>query len=137
MKLSGKAIELINTHELTAELMARGWAVYLPVYDDGIDLIATQNDVTSVIRIQLKTRWTIERKYLGRPIDIAFKDDGVWFLVPHDEMVRAGEAEGYCSQLSWTKDGGWSVKKMSQSLRQRMLPFTLNQRLGFRQVSAD
>lgn len=134
MKLSGKAIELMNTHELTAHLMARGWSVYLPVYDDGIDLLATQSDVSNVIRIQLKSRWTISRKYVGRPIEIAFKDRGVWYLVRHEDMVKAGEAEGYCSQSSWTEDGGWSVKNMSVSLSERMAPFTLDRRLGKPQV---
>lgn len=130
MKLSGKAIELMNTHELTAELMARGWSVYLPVYDDGIDLLATKNDVSNIIRIQLKSRWTISKRYVGRPIEIAFKDRGLWYLVRHEDMVSAGEAEGYCQQNSWTKDGGWSVKNMSQSLTDRMTPFTLDCRLG-------
>jgi hypothetical protein len=135
VKLSSKAIELINTHELTAELMARGWSVYLPVYDDGIDMLATRADATEIIRIQLKSRWTIQQKYLDRPIEMAFKDAGAWFLVPHETMVEAAEAEGYCSQPSWTKqDGAWSVAGMSQSLRERMLPYSLDQRLGLRQV---
>ena len=138
MKLSAKAIELINTHEFTAELMAREWSVYLPVYDYGIDLLATQNDVQSLIRIQLKSRWSIHRKYVDRPIEIAFKDSGTWFLAPHAEMVRAGEAEGYCAQSSWTGEKGlWNVATMSRSLRERMMPFTLDRRLGRRQIMQE
>ena len=137
MKLSGKAIELINTHELTAELMARDWSVYLPVYDDGIDLLATREDVTMIRRIQLKSRWSIDRRYVGRPIEIAFKDTGVWYLVPHADAVAAGEAEGYCRNESWLGDKGiWNVKTMSQSLRARMLPFRLDAVLGKRLVQA-
>lgn len=136
MKLSSKAIELMNTHELTAELMARDWSVYLPVYDDGIDLLATRGDATEIIRVQLKSRWSIDRKYVGRPIEIAFKDSGVWYLAPHAEMVSAGEAEGYCARTSWTGEKGlWNVKTMSVRLRERMAPFTLNRRLGPRQVA--
>ena len=136
MKLSSKAIELINTHELTAELMAREWSVYLPVYDDGIDLLATQQDATSIRRIQLKSRWSIDRKYVGRPIDIAFKDRGGWYLAPHAEMVTAGEAEGYCRNDSWTGTKGiWNVANMSQSLSERMKHFKLDRVLGPRLVS--
>ena len=68
MKLSSKAIELIDTHELTAELMAREWSVHIPVYDDGIDLPATRHDAQTIIRIQLKSRWPIDRRYLNRPM---------------------------------------------------------------------
>lgn len=137
MKLSAKAIELLNTHELTAELMARGWNVYLPVYDEGIDLLATRDDVADLHRVQLKSRWSIDRKYLGRNIEIAFKDKGVWYFAPHDEMVLAGEAEGYCRQLSWTGEKGiWNVAHMSVRLAERMAPFTLDRRLGPRQVKA-
>jgi hypothetical protein len=137
MKLSAKAIELLNMHELTAELMARGWNVYLPVYDEGIDLLATRNDVSEVIRIQLKSRWSIDRKYVGRPIEIAYKDRGTWYLAPHEAMVLAGEQEGYCAQTSWTGDKGmWNVATMSVRLAERMAPHALSNRLGPRLVQA-
>ena len=137
MRLSSKAIELINTHELTAELMARDWAVYLPVYDDGIDLLMTRSDATELRRVQLKSRWSIDRKYVGRPIEIAFKDRGRWFLAPHAQMVIAGEAEGYCRTASWSGEKGmWNVASMSVSLAERMAPFLLDRVLGPRLVSA-
>ena len=134
--LSAKAIELINTHELTAELMARDWSVYLPVYDTGIDLLATRQDATEVRRIQLKSRWSIDRRYLDRPIEIAFRDDGTWYLVPHAVAVAAGEAEGYCQTPSWLgPKGQWTVKTMSRSLTARMAPHRLDQVLGKRLVT--
>jgi hypothetical protein len=52
-------------------------------------------------------------------------------------MVLAGEAEGYCRQLSWTGEKGiWNVAHMSVRLAERMAPFTLDRRLGPRQVKA-
>jgi hypothetical protein len=53
--------------------------------------------------VQLKGRWTIDRKYLGRDIWVAFPVGVDWFLMPHDKMVRA--APTYTATTSW-KDGG-------------------------------
>lgn len=130
MKLTAQAIERINTNALVAELMARGWNAYLPVYDEGIDLLATQDDCARLLKIQLKSRWTIDKKYHGRDIHIAFREGDVWYLVPHDEAVSMGNELGYCARASWTKGGQWSVGSMSAALLKMMAPYALDSQLG-------
>ena len=89
------ATEIIQRNELTTLLLRQGYNVFIPVYDEGIDLIAHRELDDDLKLIQQKSRWTIARKYVGRNIWIAFRDRGEWFLAPHDEMVRLGEAAGF------------------------------------------
>lgn len=129
MTLSAQAIERINLNSLTAELMARGWHIYLPVYDDGIDMLATRDEGATLLRVQLKSRWTIDRKYIGRDIEIAFRNKGIWYLVPHDHAVTIGQQMGYTDTKSWEK-GAYSVGRMSRRLRELMVPYELSEQLG-------
>lgn len=74
--LSSDAIEVINRNALVTVALNQGYNGFLPVYDNGIDLIL-HNEVTGDTKlVQLKSRWTIDKKYLGRNIWIAFPDRG-------------------------------------------------------------
>jgi len=129
MTLSAQAIERININSLTAELMARKWHVYLPVYDDGIDMLATCDEGATLLRIQLKSRWSINRKYSDRQIEIAFHEAGIWYLVPHDHAVEIGRELGYTDTQSW-KRGSYTVGRMSKKLSALMMPYRLDEQLG-------
>jgi hypothetical protein len=61
--------------------------VFLPLYDDGVDFIIYRERDRVFRRVQMKGRWTIDRKYHGRDIWLAFPIGQDWYLVPHDEMV--------------------------------------------------
>ena len=62
--------------------------------------------------IQLKGRWTIDRKYIGRDIWIAFPDRGCWYVAPHDEMMRLGER--HTMTESWAR-GTYSKSPLSKT----------------------
>lgn len=77
-KLTSDAIEVVNRNALVTVALNQGYNAYLPVYDNGIDLIL-HNEATGDTRlVQLKGRWTINQKYLRRNIWIAFPDRGNW-----------------------------------------------------------
>jgi|TARA_R100000501_G_scaffold14680_2_gene26640 hypothetical protein len=120
----------MNRHFLTAKMMASGWSIYLPVYDDGIDLLATRTDASHIIRVQLKSRWTIGRKYLARDIYMAFPDGagGDWYLAPHADLVTMAGKMGYTNTTSWQK-GGYSVARMPKRLREWMSAYRLSDQL--------
>ena len=105
-KLPSEAIEVINRNALVSLALARGYVAYLPVYDAGIDFILYNEATNDVVKVQLKGRWTIDTKYEGRGISIAFPDRGNWYLVPHDELVRMARDYGFTETASWTKPGG-------------------------------
>jgi hypothetical protein len=51
-------------------------------------------------KVQQKSRWTIDQKYVGREIWIAFPFAGDWYLIPHDMMVASADAA--TQTASWT-----------------------------------
>ncbi len=75
---------------------------FSPVYDDGIDFILCREDgkggPADLRKVQLKSRWTIHKKYLGRDIWVAFPDDDDWYLAPHDDLVTLGDEAGFTAQ---------------------------------------
>jgi hypothetical protein len=66
-----------------------------------IDLILHNEATGDTKLVQLKGRWTIDKKYLGRNIWIAFPDRGEWYVAPHDELVTQGER--HTQTASWVK----------------------------------
>ena len=121
------ADEIIQRNELTTLLLRQGYNVFIPVYDEGIDLIAHREADDDLKLIQQKSRWTIARKYVGRNIWIAFRDRGEWFLAPHDEMVSLGEAAGYTNSDSWMTGGLYHRPSMTRDLRERCEKYRLNE----------
>ena len=119
------AEEIIQRNELTTLLLRQGYNVFLPVYDEGIVLIAHREADDDLKLIQQKSRWTIARKYVGRNIWIAFRDRREWFIAPHEELVRFAEAAGYTATESWTERGSYHVKAMSRDLRERCEKYRL------------
>lgn len=97
-KLPGEAIEVINRNALVSLALTRGYIAFLPVYDGGVDFILYNESTDDVQKVQLKSRWTIDTKYQGRGIVIAFPDRGCWYLVPHDELVRMADSYGFTTQ---------------------------------------
>jgi hypothetical protein len=54
---------------------------------EGADFIAVHLDGEQMLRVQLKGRITIDKKYLNKGVYIAFtSDQNQWYLYPHDEV---------------------------------------------------
>jgi hypothetical protein len=110
----GQVREVINRNVVVSLALEQGFNVFLPVYDGGVDFILHRETDGLVRKVQLKSRWTIDRKYVGRDIWIAFPSGGDWYLMPHDEMMRlAGDA---LTSGSWLKDGSYSRPRLSAAL---------------------
>jgi hypothetical protein len=77
------------------------------------DFIALHFDGSHMM-IQLKRRWTIEKKYLGKSIYICvidFINEHNIYIYNHDEMVRECENQNrYTNTGAWIKNGGYSIK---------------------------
>jgi hypothetical protein len=87
--------------------------IFLPVYDGGVDFILYRESDGLVRKVQLKGRWEIRQKYVGRDIWIAFPDRGNWYLMPHDGMMALAEADGVKQTASWQQSGGYSKPRLS------------------------
>ncbi|WP_293678498.1 hypothetical protein [uncultured Phenylobacterium sp.] len=106
--------EVVNRNTVVSLALSQGFNAFLPVYDGGIDFILQHEGDGRLRKVQLKSRWTIDRKYLGRDIWIAFPISSDWYLVPHDEMVALAEASGATQTASWVANGIYNMPRPSK-----------------------
>jgi len=121
-KLNGRSVEMTNRMNLIKVAFDRGYVAYLPVVDEGIDLILLREQPYDLKLVQLKSRWTIDKKYMDRNIWIAFPDgEASWYLAPHDEFVDLAKALGFADgSQSWEKRGAYSRGTLNSALRESM-----------------
>lgn len=87
--LNAKQKESYNYQMISAVLAEYGYTTYR-MHDDyhGADFHAVHID-GHVLKVQLKGRVTIDRKYLNKEIYIAFSNDRIkWYLYPHDIIYK-------------------------------------------------
>ena len=111
-KLNPRQQENFNFHKVAARLANYGFNC-LRLTDDwqGADFIACHINGESFLKVQLKGRLTVDRKYLGKSIFIAFLDGTDCFVYPHDEFLESWmEKRGKPGGKEWEKTGrrGWS-----------------------------
>ncbi|HEY8565605.1 MAG TPA: hypothetical protein VIL65_08905 [Beijerinckiaceae bacterium] len=108
-KVDGRLIEMANRHLVITRALQHGFNAFLPVVDQGIDLILHREADNRLFKVQLKSRWTIAKKYLGRDLWIAFPGSASdWYLMPHDRMVQAAGALRVTDSQSWIEKGSYS-----------------------------
>ena len=131
--LNAKQKEIYNFQKIAAALADYGFNC-IKLQDDwlGADFLAYHKDGSQTLRVQLKGRVTIDKKYQGRDLYIAFPfpDDGrrVWYLVPHDELVKhIGENTNWLNTPSWER-GAYSSVSLNPQLREALKPYQLQER---------
>ena len=124
MGRGSRVTEMANRNRLAEVLMQDGWGVFVPLIDDGIDLIAYREDTREFRLIQQKARWTIDRKYIGRGLWVAFPDNEHWYLVPHDRLADTAP-DGTLESKSWTGPGIYSRATLSKAMREQLAAFRL------------
>ena len=95
---------------------------FLPVYDGGVDFVLLREGDGLIRKVQLKGRWTIDKKYEGRDLWVAFPIGTDWYLVPHDEMVALAHAQGTKTD-SWVKAGLYSIGKPAKTIIAACKPY--------------
>lgn len=118
-KLRAKQKELFNFQKVAATLADYGFNC-IKLADDwqGADFLAYHVNGTTTLKVQLKSRLTIDRKYCGKDIWITFPHKGSWYLIRHDRLVeKVGEQTDWLSSSSWKDKHGYS----STSINPRLL----------------
>ena len=84
--LNSKQKENYNFHKVASALADYGYNS-MRLNDDwqGADFIAINGD--DMIKVQLKGRFTVDKKYIGKEIFIAFIENDIIKLYSHDEAV--------------------------------------------------
>ncbi len=109
-KLTPKQKEIYNFCKISSILADYGFNC-IKLSDDwnGADFIAIQmQGEGDTLKVQLKGRAAINKKYIGKDIWIAFPTNNEWYLVPHDYLVSiAEEATDWLVSKSWTDKGDY------------------------------
>jgi frataxin-like iron-binding protein CyaY len=126
-QLKSKQKELFNFQKVASTLADYGFNC-IKLADDweGADFLAYHFEGKTTLRVQLKSRLTISKKYEGKDIWMAFPHNGSWYLIEHDRLVeKAGKHTDWLESSSWREKGGYS----SRSINPEFLDSLLEDRL--------
>ena len=131
-RLNGRQKETYNFQK-SAALLADFGLNCIKLTDDwkGADFLAYHFDGTTTLRVQLKARLTINRKYVGRDLWMNFPCKEEWYLIPHDRLVElVGQTTNYLNTSSWQDYGGYSNANPARALLEQLLPYNLTLIVG-------
>jgi len=116
--LKPKQQEIYNFQKISAILADYGFNC-IKLSDDwnGADFLAYHHNGKDTIKVQLKGRLSIFKKYAEKDLYIAFpyKDD--WYLIEHDELVkRVGSYTPWLESESWITGEGYASGNPSKKL---------------------
>ena len=107
-ELNNKQKEIYNYHKVASALAEYGYDCLRLNNDwEGADFIAIK--ANKILKIQLKGRFTIDKKYIGKDLYIAFKEKDYIKIYKHDEAVNK-IPERISKSNSWLIEGhyNWS-----------------------------
>jgi len=116
--LNARQKELFNFQKIAATLADYGFNC-MKLSDDwqGADFLAYHVDGTTTLRVQLKSRLAIQKKYCDKNIWMAFPHKGSWYLIEHDRLVeKVGQTTDWLKSSAWSKSRGYSSKSINHAL---------------------
>ena len=108
--LNSRQQEAHNFQKVSAVLADYGYST-IRLQDDwqGADFIAQHHGGIDFLKIQLKGRLVIDKKYIGKDIYVVFPDSGTWYIYEHDALLsHLSEGGGIVETSSWSQDGSYS-----------------------------
>lgn len=109
-ELNSRQKEIFNFQKVAGLLADYGFNC-LKLADDwqGADFLAYHKDGTHTLKVQLKSRLTIGKKYWNKSLYIAFPFGNAWYLMEHDRLVAlAKKHTNWLASKSWRKGGTYS-----------------------------
>lgn len=123
--LNAKQKEMYNYHKVTSLLADYGFSGILLSDDyNGADFLAVHKD-GEILRVQLKGRITIDRKYIGKDLYMAFPVKDRWCLIAHDNLIKLPAISAWLTSPSWIVGGSYSSPTASKSLTIALAPYLL------------
>jgi hypothetical protein len=117
--LNSRQKETFNFQKVSGVLADYGYATILLTDDwNGADFLAVHVNGRTVLRVQLKGRLTFAKKYIGRSLWVCFRQHGLVYLYPHDQLlVKALKLTNIANTASWRKQqGAYSFPSPPKSL---------------------
>ena len=125
--LSAKQQENYNFHKVSSILADYGFTT-IKLYDDwkNADFIAQHNDRKTFLKVQLKSRFSIEKKYMNKDIYICFQVRDGLYLYPHDEAVEFVLTNSNVGEtISWKKEGAYNWPSLSKKYQNYLIQYKL------------
>ncbi len=116
--LSAKQKEIYNFQKIAAVLADYGYNC-IKLADDwhGADFLAYHKDGSNTLKVQLKGRITINKKYIGKDLWIAFPLKKHWYMIEHSRLLELVETEtNWLLTPSWTDKHAYSAGNPSRKL---------------------
>ena len=126
--MNARQQESYNYHKVAAALSDYGFnAIRLDDDWEGADFIAVHIDGKTVLRVQLKGRFGFDKKYRGKNLWIAFRDNktGKIFIYQHDKLLLRFIAHFEKNSSDWRNKGKHhfpSVSPENEELLTRLTP---------------
>ena len=117
-ELNSRQKENYNFQKVSAVLADYGFAT-LRLSDDwqGADFIANHVSGDLFLKVQLKSRLTVDKKYKNKDIWICFQFQDIWYLFLHDAFLRwALENLKIGETKSWDGPGRYSWPSLSKDM---------------------
>jgi hypothetical protein len=129
-ELNPKQKERYNFQKLAGILADYGFSS-IKLDDDwqSADFIAQHIDGSTFLKVQLKSRLELNKKYLGKNIYIAFPHANKWYLLNHDEGLEIFLdvfKEGMAITPSWVDNGFYTWGKPSKQILDMLAPYELS-----------
>lgn len=124
-KLNARQQENYNFQKIAGHLADYGFNC-LRLSDDwnGADFIACHVNGEDFLKVQTKGRLSLDKKYVGKNIFIAFLDKKECFVYPHDELLRTCQTLGTLTEdtrnwsehgtRSWSTPPAWAIEWLEQ-----------------------
>ena len=127
-ELNSRQKENFNFQKVASELADFGYnCMWLNDDWQGADFIACHIDGNTYIKIQLKGRLTINKKYNGKDIYVAFNQSTKWYIYPHDQLQKELLNLGLMSgSKSWNEDGAYSWPNIPKNIAAHMEQYALS-----------
>jgi hypothetical protein len=126
-KLNDRQKESHNFQKISGILADYGFTTIL-LRDDwnGADFIAQHADGKTVLRVQLKGRLHVNKKYMGKDLWLCFPALGGWYLGPHDEILSLLlTGTGIGKTESWRQAGGYDYRTPPKQIATMLERFLL------------
>lgn len=123
-ELNARQKETYNFHKIAARLSDFGFnSIKLSDDWEGADFISIHKDGHLILKVQLKGRFHVDKKYLNKEIFVAFSDRTMnWYLYPHDKFYRLVMKKSNGAR----KNSGRSMGKVPKWLAPHLQPYRLS-----------
>ena len=126
--LNSRQKENYNFHRVASVLAEYGFnSIRLSDDWEGADFLAYHKDGNNTLKVQLKGRTAIYKKYKGKDLHMCFRIDDLWYLVPHDDLVEIVKttSPSALKSSSWAKGSYSWWPRPSKAIREKLSDYAL------------